>query len=656
VSGIVDWGWRRVACGVREGGGRVCCVVEVGSCPYHGGRYVSGVLFISFFKWPKFEFFQMQFPARWRRDNAIDAGAGKIEVRVERGGKVLLAVTDDGAGMSREDALLSLERHATSKLRRMEDLDSLVTLGFRGEAVPSIASVSRFRMRTREHGALQGTCVEVEGGVLREVREEGCAPGTAVEVRTLFYNVPARRKFLRAEATEFGHIEQQVRLHATGNPKVAFQLWKDGRQLLHLAPAEDALARVRALLGEELARTMVVLPQDAGRNGVRVWGMLSRPGQGLQSRRRMQFFLNGRPVESPVLHRGLAETYRGLIERGSHPVCVLFLEMDPSMVDINVHPAKREVRFRDGINLQRYMVDHLRSALFADSDRKQRKAPSALAASLMDDDGEDIVPEPSAGGGAGVTAVPRPTEGPAEGPGGERGAIPPQVRGEEKIEGKSERKRDEVAAPEESDHEGSAVQVEGGVGSVALDFRYLGALDDDHEVFSTDEGLVLMERRAAGERIVYEALAARGGEGGGVQALLIPLTVELEAQEFELLLPQLPMLATVGIEAEVFGPRTLLVTALPALARGEDPLALAKLLLEAAGDMSAGEGRPLEKKQLLTLVARQLAGGGVLREMGDGEAILRKLLDCEMPYACPRGRPTLVQIGYAEMRRRFGRA
>jgi DNA mismatch repair protein MutL len=208
-------------------------------------------------------------------DNAVDAGARRIEVRLEKGGSSLIALTDDGQGMGRDDALLALERHATSKLQRIEDLQSLRTMGFRGEALPSIASVSRFTLRTREHGAVSGTRVEVEGGVVRVVREDGCAPGTSVEVRNLFFNVPARRKFLRGVATEFGHVEHRVRLMAAAHPSVGFTLFHDGREVLRVAPGQDLRGRARELLGSELGRKLLEVEMATSRG--KVEGMCSPP-------------------------------------------------------------------------------------------------------------------------------------------------------------------------------------------------------------------------------------------------------------------------------------------------------------------------------------------------------------------------------------------
>ncbi|MFM1561449.1 MAG: DNA mismatch repair endonuclease MutL, partial [Roseibacillus sp.] len=277
-------------------------------------------------------------------ENSLDAGAKEVRVEIQRGGVALVKVSDDGIGMNREDAVLSLERHATSKLRDKEGLTSIVTLGFRGEALPSIASVARFRLTTRERDALEGTEITVEGGKLRDVRDAGCPPGTTVEVRDLFYNIPARRKFLRSETTEAAHIDYQVRLHALACPEARVIHRKDGRTAFDVAASSDRRVRIGDLFGRDLLSKLQVLPR-VEHPGMAVSGYLLPPEAARKSRRGQYLFLNGRPVYDRVVWRALEEGFRGALPAGRHPVAWLWLEMDPHLVDVNVHPAKREVRF-----------------------------------------------------------------------------------------------------------------------------------------------------------------------------------------------------------------------------------------------------------------------------------------------------------------------
>ncbi|HYC72661.1 MAG TPA: DNA mismatch repair endonuclease MutL, partial [Opitutaceae bacterium] len=277
-------------------------------------------------------------------ENALDAGATRITVEFRAGGRSLMRVEDNGCGMTREDALLSLERHATSKIVETADLDQLATFGFRGEALPSIASIARFELQTRPAGATAGTEILVNGGKLVHVRECGIAPGTRITVSNLFHAVPARRKFLKSDATESAHIIQTVRLYALACPQTAFTLIEDGRVLFQ-SPACSSLAdRVAEIFGRQLAADL--LPVEAAEGGLGLSGLTGKPGVSRATRHELLLFVNRRPVDSRTLHFALIESYATSVPKGRYPVAVLFLELDPAAVDVNVHPAKREVRFR----------------------------------------------------------------------------------------------------------------------------------------------------------------------------------------------------------------------------------------------------------------------------------------------------------------------
>src|SRR5438034_2194115 len=279
-------------------------------------------------------------------ENSIDASARKIDVMIRRGGISLVRVIDDGCGMDRDDALLSLERHATSKIRSAADLEAVATLGFRGEALPSIASVSRFRLTTREPHAIAGTEIVVNGGKLDVVRDGGEAPGTQVEVRSLFYNLPARRKFLRSQSTESRNIEHQIHLQAIGHPHTAFSLLRDDRMLFQLPAAAMLTDRIRDLYGAELVQRLVDVAGTSSRS-IRISGFVGQAGLSRQTRAQQLVFVNGRAIESSLVTAAIREGYHTALMKGQYPVTFLFLELDPGAVDVNVHPAKREVRFRD---------------------------------------------------------------------------------------------------------------------------------------------------------------------------------------------------------------------------------------------------------------------------------------------------------------------
>ena len=295
-------------------------------------------------------------------ENSIDAGARKIEILIRRGGISLVRVIDDGSGMDRDDALLSLERHATSKIRSAADLAAIATLGFRGEALPSIASVSRFRLTTREPNVVAGTEIIVNGGKIDIVRDGGEAPGTQVEVRSLFYNLPARRKFLRSENTESRTIEHQLQLQAIGHPQIAFAFVRDARVVFQLPPAASLHERIRDLHGNELLERLLPV-NGAGLDKIEISGLIGRAGLSRQTRAQQLVFVNGRAVESPVVTAALREGYHTALMKGQFPVTFLFLRLDPASVDVNVHPAKREVRFRDPTAVREAVVNSIQRTL-----------------------------------------------------------------------------------------------------------------------------------------------------------------------------------------------------------------------------------------------------------------------------------------------------
>src|SRR5690349_5853971 len=279
-------------------------------------------------------------------ENSLDAGARNIDVVIRRGGIALVRVIDDGCGMDRDDALLSLERHATSKIRSAAELQAIATLGFRGEALPSIASVSRFRLTTREANAISGTEILLNGGKIDFVRDGGEAPGTQIEVRSLFYNLPARRKFLRSENTEIRNIEHQMHLQAIGHPEIGFSLMHGDRMSFQLPPTATLGDRIRDLYGNELLQRLVEVDRTASRK-IGITGFIGQAGLSRQNRSQQLVFVNGRAIESSLITGAVREGYHTALMKGQYPVTFLFLALDPGAVDVNVHPAKREVRFRD---------------------------------------------------------------------------------------------------------------------------------------------------------------------------------------------------------------------------------------------------------------------------------------------------------------------
>jgi DNA mismatch repair protein MutL len=560
-------------------------------------------------------------------ENSLDAGASAVEVEIQRGGVAMIRVSDDGCGMGRDDAMLAFERHATSKLHSADELLAVRTLGFRGEALPSIASVARLELATRERDAVAGTEIVVDCGAMRHVRDSGCAPGTRVEVRQLFVNVPARRKFLRTEATEAAHVEHQVRLHALAAPGVRFRYRQDGRDVFDLPPVEDWRVRIGGLHGTAAARGLLGVSGGDGRT-FSFSGFILPAGSARRGRRHQFFFLNGRPIEDAAVSRGLREGFGGGLASGQNPAAWLWIEMDPAWVDVNVHPAKREVRFRRADLLGARIAEAVAAAL-----RPPKPPETGGAASVDAPDcqaGEAAAPSssgpPGTGGGEGTPETQAPFGSPASspfGPTATQGALSELGGGPEAG----------TASP-------------GGPPR----FRILGELGDRFVAMASADGLVLLDPRAARERIVYEQL--RRDQRVEAQRLLMPALVELDPREADVVERNLEGLAEAGVEIAPFGGRTFQVTAVPVFLSGGDPQSFLHELIERLIEGAGGAIRHAAGDQLARALARQ-AGIGEPARADRAESLLAELFDCELPYCAADGRPTLLELSLSELERKF---
>lgn len=532
-------------------------------------------------------------------ENSLDAGAREVMVDIEKGGQRLIRVSDDGCGMGREDALLSLERHATSKLRTVEGLAEILTLGFRGEAVPSIASVAKFRMVTRRAEDLSGTEIVVDGGRVRDVRDAGGAPGTVIEARSLFFNMPARRKFMRAETTEAAHVEQQLRLHALAAPGVRFRFRRDDKVVFDLPGVGKRVDRVRQLVGNEVGGELVEVPERLGA-GMGVGGFVLPVGHARRGRRHQFVFLNGRPIEDAAVSKGLAEGFRGNLQEGLHPAAWLWLEVEPRLVDVNVHPAKREVRFH-----RPHEVRDLISTTVAE-------------------------------------------------------ALKPRAREVVKVarDGGVEPERDlPVQRPVFHPVQGELVKVEVGEGGearrrLAPDFRLVGMLQGRYVIFESSDGLVLFDPKAAQERIVFEKLSRGRAVGLETQGLLVPLLIELDPRDLDVLLRERTALLEAGLEVEAFGGNTLQVRSLPACIAMDDPEGFLGEMIEEMlhGPVSGGK---FAFARLARIMANK-ATRRVVPRVNEAEELLEELFACDLPYCAADGRPTLTEYNRKDIDRRFG--
>ena len=579
-------------------------------------------------------------------ENAIDAGARKISVSVTQGGRKLVSVQDDGCGMTRDDAVLSLERQATSKIRDVSDIEAIDTLGFRGEAIPSMASVSRFTLVTRRADADEGTELQVNAGTLADVRAAGCPPGTRVEVRDLFCNVPARRKFLRSYATEEGHVRAVFTTHALAHPAIGFSLTSDGRELYSLAPAASLADRVRDLFGAEFLENLVEVSGEGG--GVRVTGYVERPGRSQPTRHGQYVFVNGRPATSASISTALRDACPRQVG-DCRPAAILFVDLPPSGVDVNVHPAKREVRFRDNRTVREVLSAAVRRAIMGEvgvsglpgvsSAPGFSSSPSASSLSSVSCTPSSSVAAPSAPSVSVAPSAPSVSSAPSASSSSSSsgsfrlsGVEPAPVAVEFAIEPDSPRTR-----PWQW-------------------FRYLAQSASGYLLVETDSGIVTINPHAARERIAYERLLDAVGGASTSQALLIPETVQLGPVDFARVRSSLDTIRAMGFQLEEFGRDSFKVDAVPQLIGQASP---ASILSTVARDLADGgtrrSGARWREEIVAKSIARSFAGASAAMTEEGAVKLVEDLCLCKMPYVCPRGKPVMIFTSTRELDRKFAK-
>ena len=586
-------------------------------------------------------------------ENALDAGATRIDVTVTAGGRTLVSVRDNGCGMNREDALLSLERHATSKIRDVDDIERISTLGFRGEAIPSIASVSRFTLTTRRADAEEGTRLVVNAGTLAEVKTCGAPPGTCVEVRDLFCNVPARRKFLRAFVTEEGHIRATFTVHALAHPDVGFSLTLDGREAYRLPPGATLEERIRALFGAPFAESLVPVVSDVGT--VHVHGYAERPGHDANLRRDQFVFVNGRPATAAAITYALREAYpRQRAE--ARPAVVLFIDLPPEQVDVNVHPSKREVRFRRSADVREALL----AAFAPQNDRsggsnQEMVGPESIGVAGPESIGVAGLCARKLDAGVPPASPPAPFMPPFQ---------PTLPKCADVDASEVALKRDTPVAGETPatptfpapatptfPEPASPASIQTATGPWRW-FKFLAQTGSGWVLLETDAGLVTLNPRAARERIAYERLI--DAHEAFSQPLLIPETVTLPPSESARIRNFLAELHAIGFAVEEFGRDTWKVDAVPALLAGCDvPALLASIAADIAEAGSSRGGTRWRDELVAKSVAHTYSRANLQLTPEAATQLVEELARTRMPYVCPRGRPIMVFTSNAELLRKF---
>ncbi len=552
-------------------------------------------------------------------ENALDAGATRIEVEFRHGGRSLMRIEDNGHGMARDDALLALERHATSKIAETADLDRLHTFGFRGEALPSIASVSRFELQTRTAASDSGTEILVNGGKFVHVRDCGRPVGTRIEVTHLFNSVPARRKFLKTDQTEAAHIVQCVRLYALASPTVAFTLIEDARVIFRSPECATLAERVTEIFGRQTADSLASI--ESAENGMRLSGLIGRTGVGRATRHEMIVFVNGRPVDSRTLNYALIESYHESLPKGRYPLAFVFFECDPAEVDVNVHPAKREVRFRSEPTVRSFVIRSVLQRL------RELGAPASLPA---------VAPSEVAGmptRAAFVRPAPAPVFaskflGPAARP------LPPPPLAPP------------LAPPPVINQKSENINPQ---------WRFVGLAHGSYALFETAAGLVLLDRRASHERVWFERLQAQFAAGAvPSQRLLLPVPLELDPIAAALLLDRLAFLNSHGFELAEFGRNFFRVEGIPTWMEPGDAESFLRDVLGALRDGRLPEGNlALAREELARLSAAKAVRLSAISSEPELRALVAELFATRSPLTSPAGRPTFIELNHGELARRF---
>ena len=591
-------------------------------------------------------------------ENAVDAGSTSIRVEIRAGGKRLIHVSDNGLGMEREDALLALERHATSKVSRIEDLACIQTFGFRGEALASIASVSQFELLTRTADALEGTKVNVEGGVFRSVQESGCSPGTHMSINNLFYNVPARLKFLKTDTTEMNHVTNQVTWAALAHPNIHFSLTHNGRTILDVRACDSHLERVRLLYGKEFAENLIEFTEELP--DLKIYGLLGKPEFTKPNREYQLFFLNQRPIRSRIIGAALTESLDAMVAKGRQPVALLFLTLDPETVDVNVHPAKIEVRFRNERTIYSGIVRILRNAVHKAKYIPKIETPIEPTESEGDTETRDTrLPQ--------SVSTSRTTPGRTTPIAQRRRTHVPQVPTQETTD--TEQAPETVApsagqgttTPTEVVVQPPQQEIPDGIHLNLLDFEDVQLktnLFKTYIVAEAKDKIFFIDQHVAAERVLYERFVNQmQADGIPVQGLLLPVTLEAMPQQLSALKIHGDIFEKLGFDLEEFGGNTILIRAIPSplptrVAAQTVTDLLDKLPEEPHTDVQLPEAID---NALITLACKSAVKAGDTLDTKEMMNLIKELSQAKLPFNCPHSRPIIVEMGRDELERWFHR-
>ncbi len=581
-------------------------------------------------------------------ENAIDAGATRISIEIEEAGKKSIRVSDNGSGMEPEDACLAFERHATSKIQNAGDLESIRSLGFRGEALPSIASISRVRMATGTGKGRNGTEVSMEGGGACRVKEIAFSKGTTIEVNQIFYNTPARQKFLKKDGTEAAHITQVVQQQALANPEIQFSLHHNGRQLLATLPTDQGLYRIAELFGAELSKELIRVEKNDGT--YRIEGFISSPVYTRSNRNTQYYFINSRFVRDRVLLSATQQGYSHLLPRGQHPVLFLFMTMDPGLLDVNVHPAKAEVRFA-------FQQDVYRFVSHAVQDSLQQNDKSFTAPIDDSAPGQGREPKPSYEVPGHLSAS-VPSKDPVLGssqPEPGRGDWSRGLEALYRTAPPADRMRGIEADPQQIEFFGQKPKPISDL--IFSEFEPVGQLNNSFILMQGPKGVLVVDQHIAHERVLYERFReAAENKKVEVQDMLFPLAVELPPAEAQALSEHLESLRELGMHLEPFGKDGFLLRSVPAVLKNQDQESIVR---EVAGRLIREEkDHTLQNKMediMIMMSCRNAIKVNHPMELDQIRKLMHDLEQTQMPYTCPHGRPIALLFEMNDILKKFQR-
>ncbi len=534
-------------------------------------------------------------------ENSLDADADEIEVKVEEGGKKKIEVKDNGKGMTREEVKLAFKKHATSKIEDIEDLDDLSSLGFRGEALPSIAAVSKVTVLTKTEDQLEGTKLVINGGDIVQVEEVGCAEGTTIRARDLFYNTPARKKYLKKTNTELAHVSEVVTRNAIAEPEVQFSLTHEGRELTFVPKSSSMLENIKAIYGKEVAKKMVEVKSEE--KVLSIEGYVSKPEINRSNRRHLFTYVNSRYVKNNILKKGITKGYGTLLKKGRYPLAFLNLKIDTRKIDVNVHPTKTKIRFLEGNEVKEKIAEAVHSALLK----------------------EDLVPSV------------------------EEKEVERTKKAGSKVE-KQEKKRSDLAQSQLDMEEKAEVGE-----SKLSHMRVVGTLKDMYIVVETPSGMAIVDQHAAHERINYEDLKKKIDDKIDSQKLVSPKTVELQPKEAAILRANEKLLSNLGFELDHFGKTTFRIRGVPVIFHEIQEKDILHSVLD---ELMERKGTSLEKRReemIKYMACHDSVTAGDKLSITRAKELLEELGTTENPYTCPHGRPTIVSFTENEMKKWFKR-